>query len=66
MAKTIKEMADEAYKPIIGQLVVCNECYQEGANAALNEIKVMLEQHYTTFNATASDVLNKIKELKGK
>ena len=68
MAKTIKEMAVKESENYLGEAFEQGnfaDGYIAGANAVLEKIEYMLRQHYTTFNATATDVLNKIKELKG-
>lgn len=68
MAKTIEEMAKEAVEIKHVEWSYKNMArgwYEEGANAVLEELEYMLRHHYTTFNATATDVLNKIKQLKG-
>ena len=62
---TIKEMADEAYKAITGQLVVCNECYQQGASAALEEIEKFADYTWGAKSLNTISLKKKIKELKG-
>lgn len=62
---TIKEMADEAYKTITGQLVVCNECYQQGANAVLDEIEKFADCTWGVKSLNTMSLKKMIKKLKG-